>query len=91
MKKTMLSLLSVAVVLPTLSATENSKKEQKPEEKQQQKWNKRYNEAIEKQMQERSRAFNEDNIQANHEEFIAFISRQRERIMSLVEEKTKTR
>ena len=90
MKKTMLSLLSVAVVLPTLSATENSKQEQKPEEKQQT-WNERYNEAIEKQMQERSKAFNEDNIQANHEEFIAFISRQRERIMSLVEEKTKTR
>ena len=83
MKKTMLSLLSVVVVLPTLSATENSKQEQS--------WNERYNEAIEKQMQERQRAFNEDNIQANHEEFIAFISRQRERIMSLVEEKTKTR
>lgn len=91
MKKTMLSLLSVAVVLPTLSATENSKQEQKPEEKQQQSWNERYNEAIEKQMQERQRAFNEDNIQSNPEELAIFITRQRERIMSLIEEKSNTR
>ena len=91
MKKTMLSLLSVAMVLPTLSATENLKQDQKSEEKTEQTWEERYNAAIEKQIQERQKAFNEDNIQSNPEAFEALIVRQRETIMKLLDEKEKTR
>lgn len=91
MKKTVLSLLSVAMVLPTLSATENSKQEQKPEEKQEQTWTERYNAAIEKQIQERQKAFNEDNVQSNSEALETMIVHQRETIMKLLDEKEKTR
>ena len=46
---------------------------------------------IEKQIQERQKAFNEDNVQSNSEALEAMIVRQRETIMKLLDEKEKTR
>ena len=79
MKKMILGMLGVAALTSSLNANE----EEKVPAKEEQNWTQQQREAIEKQMQERSRAFNEDKIQHDNKALLAFISRQREAIMAL--------
>ena len=55
--------------------------------KKEQSWSEKYNEAIQKQMAERRKAFNENQIQKNPQELARFIAAQRERIMALEAER----
>ena len=83
MKKTMLGMCAVAVLSPFVLGAENESDQPKKE----QSWSEKYNEAIQKQMAERRKAFNEDQIQKNPQELARFIAAQRERIMALEAER----
>ncbi len=87
MKKTIFGMCAVAVLSPFVLGAENEEKTPKKE----QSWAEKYNEAIHQQMEERKQAFNHDKIQRNPEALARFIATQRERIMKLEEERTRTR
>lgn len=83
MKKIILGMLGVAALTSQLNANEEGKAPAKEE----QNWAQRYNEAIERQMEERSKAFNEDKIQGDPQALAAMIARQREVIMVIERER----
>ncbi len=86
MKKTLVSMMGVAVVFSSAMAQEN--KEQQPKEFSAEQ---SYNVILEKQMQERAQAFNRDGIQKNDKELAKFLARQRERVMAWEREREKER
>ena len=91
MKKTLIGMMGVAVVLSSAMAQENDKQEQQIQSQEEVSNNVTYAELIEKQMQERSQAFNGENIQKDEKALAQMIERQRNRILEWEKQQSRTR
>ena len=91
MKKTLIGMMGVAVVLSSAMAQENDKQEQQIQSQEEVSNNVTYAELIEKQMQERSQAFNDENIQKDDKALAQMIERQRNRILEWEKQQSRTR
>ena len=92
MKKTLVSMMGVAVVFSSAMAQENENKEQQvAAQKEEVAEHASYNEIIEQQMQERSQAFNGDYIQKDDKALAQFLERQRNRILDWEKQQSRTR
>lgn len=87
MKKTLIGMMGVAVVFSSAMAQENENKEQKAVEVSELS----YNELIEKQMEERSKAFNYDKVQKDDKALARFLEAQRNRILDWERQRSQTR
>ena len=84
-------MMGVAVVLSSAMAQENDKQEQQIQSQEEVSNNVTYAELIEKQMQERSRAFNDEHIQKDGKALAQMIERQRNRILEWEKQQSRTR
>ena len=84
-------MMGVAVVLSSAMAQENDKQEQQIQSQEEVSNNVTYAELIEKQMQERSQAFNDENIQKDDKALAQMIERQRNRILEWEKQQSRTR
>lgn len=91
MKKTLIGMMGVAVVLSSAMAQENDKQEQQVQSQEEVSQNVSYAELIEQQMQERSQAFNGENIQKDDKALAQMIERQRNRILEWEKQQSRTR
>ena len=91
MKKTLIGMMGVAVVLSSAMAQENDKQEQQVQSQEEVSQNVSYAELIEQQMQERSQAFNNENIQKDDKALAQMIERQRNRILEWEKQQSRTR
>ncbi len=91
MKKTLIGMMGVAMILSSAMAQENDKQEQQVQSQEAVSQNVTYNELIEKQMQERSQAFNDENIQKDDKALAQMIERQRNRILEWEKQQSRTR
>ena len=84
-------MLGVAVVFSSAMAQENENKEQQVQSQEDVSHNVTYNEIIAQQMQERSRAFNDENIQKDDKALAQLIERQRNRVLEWEKQQSRTR
>ena len=84
-------MMGVAVVFSSAMAQENDKQEQQIQSQEEVSNNVTYAELIEKQMQERSQAFNDENIQKDDKALAQMIERQRNRILEWEKQQSRTR
>ncbi|MBQ8251060.1 MAG: hypothetical protein IJY92_04015 [Alphaproteobacteria bacterium] len=94
MKKTLISMMGVAVVLSSAMAQENENKEkeqQVPSQKEDVVQYESYDEILEQQMQERQQAFNQDYLQKDEKALARFLERQRNRILEWEKQQSRTR
>lgn len=91
MKKTLIGMMGVAVVLSSAMAQENDKQEKQVQSQEEVSQNVSYAELIEQQMQERSQAFNNENIQKDDKALAQMIERQRNRILEWEKQQSRTR